>query len=482
MYKISKDAKIWERNMFQRCKEIEGKAPYDVYHLYIELENVSKPYLENGEMEEGDSYVIPMKDGSSFTFSFNKKTTAILMKNNDGTEREMLLHRDGPKKEKEVLLWISDAYKNGGWGIGEKYPEELKQLLEEIQIGDIVNFSDKGKMYVCSSITIDGKSKTLQELRMKQFTGNIEDFKSFNAVGVNLSSEHSIQQFYDSVKNLMNSRTECRVFCDDSAKGWVSHIALTTKEEESISIDLAGIQLLVQKQHDKSLKWYDNRGNQVDETTVKLIYSYLKTAPVERKIICKDTPDYLFKNTLFYNELEALYSESEFQKALNLIALECKNRNGFVYHEKSVIQESDVKFTPKTFAFYIKDGEFKICTIEYEDNDFTKAVKSVKESSPEKFIEFCEQKYNELYHLILSRSEAELRKDYPKEHNEDENTVFFDFYNSKISEEKFIKTIKDNPPISSSDFEELGNELAILLQETDYETDSIQEVIEGLEL
>lgn len=486
MYKLNNEANIWERDMFVKSKQVEEYAPYDIYHLYTELEKTAHKYLIENSMERGATYIIPFKDGSHLEFAFYMNGTAVTRVNVDGTEDKMLLRKDRPEAEQRILKILSNTYYNAKSGIGEPYPEQVEKALRDAKVGDIITFSDSGKMYVCSWTEKTNSFKTFQQLHMEKFSGKLEDFKTFNTVNINLNDKWGIQKFYDENKNTLSSRMECRVFCDKLSQDWVNHIAMTTEIGESTAVDFAGIHLIAQKAEDKVLRWYDASNSQVSEEKVKLLYAYLKTAPVERKIRRQKTVDRLYDNTLIYNKIKDYYSDADFKGAYDYIMEECgKNGHGFMYQERSVVQDSETKFSPKSFAFFQKkDGEVAVTEVEYEDNDPDKPVKSIKKSSLKEFMMYCDKKYDARYHMIRNKTEEELRKNYPKQNANDKNTDFFDMYVGKKAMEGMMDSLKKDPIIAEKEMKEIDKKLFDLISNNhdEEQTETIDGMIEELGL
>ncbi len=374
----------WKIDMNKKTKDIERIDQHNVDHLFHELERIANKYLSQNDMMEGDSYTVPFKDGSSITFSFYKDNTALHQINNDGTTSNMILHKDGAEHEKAMLAFISNIYKNIGFGIGEPYSKEFVNKIQETNVGDTITFSYSKKMYVCTHSNDDGSIKDFQKIPIGQFSGSLNDFKSTEHLTINLTDWRSIQSLYDANKDNRTDRCECRAFAGHEAQEWINKIIANTETGKSRTVDFAGIRLIAQKQEDKSLRWYDSSMKSVEESLVKVCLSYFKTAPVTR--ICEsniiEPSNREHEEAIFLTNLENAYGNADFENAINIIKNECRSINtGFVYKEETIVEETDYKFIPKSFVFFYKDGEVQVKEIKYEDNNYNKPISKLESSS-----------------------------------------------------------------------------------------------------
>ena len=449
MYYLKEPTTEWEREMFFRANRVNNRSPYDIYHLYIELEKTSKKYFSSGKMKDGDTFKVPMKDGSELIFSFYKRSTAITRKNNDGSTDILLRKEDNASLEKKHLITLSNTYKNTGYGIGERYPDEFKRLVTEAKTGDIITFSGSKAMYLCTGTT--NLYKHFEKMHERGFDGDISKYRSYETFVVDPEYDKTIQDFYDVNRDKDTSRVKARVFTDHMAQEWVNRISATTQKGDSTAVNFAGIHLLAQKQPDNSLIWYDAKKNRIDEEKVKLLYAWFKTCPVEKKVTLPNaTIDSRYDYLLFTKELEEIYKTAEFSKAFARIKEECvRSGNGFVYREQSYVQDSETEFTSRGFAFVAKDGKMTVSELIFDESG---KVTGVIPSSEEMFIAFCREKYDCRYHLLYTRTEEELRDRFP---GSNDRPLFFTKMAEKTTKEKIIQDMSTTPLLSKSEFSEM---------------------------
>ena len=200
--------KNWEFSFVSAMRVAMRQDKYDVLNLYLKLEKASKKHLTSGEMKEGDSFIVPLENGSMLKQYFYYEYSILTLTRPNKKETTVISKEASVKKEYEYLLGYTHALEDSLLGIGPRYNAKFVHTLREVKPGQVLVF-DNGRSYVCQynkddvlRLVITSDTITIPYLA---------EFKNSESFSINLTDEIGIQKFYAQVRDMYNDDVRCRV-------------------------------------------------------------------------------------------------------------------------------------------------------------------------------------------------------------------------------------------------------------------------------
>lgn len=407
--------KRWEKEMQNAYLNARAQKSTDLMGLYIKLEQISKKYMEKGEMYPGDETFFPTIDGMRYNFTFHKNSTSVEMENAAlGTGREVLLSKEASyRREYKELQTISSYMKLNQVHIGEMYPEELRKVLRDLSSGDLISFVD-GRSYVC----IDNKDLIVslaEAMHNKPENFRLTSLQHLKKVVIDTTQNRDIQAFYDDNSKYTSERLEYSYTNSKAASKLVKRIEDTIGRNQSREFVAGNITLYAQdsRKHDRVV-WYDAKGNNVDRKTVCLIFGLLQNHLRERKYEYKNPSDKLVEAQLIERNIEVYSVTQSYAKMFDELMNAAKNEEGslsikFKYFGN---QPGTFNYVPEMITFINDNGVPRCCISTFVDNDFTNDVASTREITAKEFIAKCQEVYSESCRIIRTRTEEQILSQY----------------------------------------------------------------------
>jgi len=445
--------KTWEKEMWHKAREARSNPQYkhDLVYLYIELEQISKKYLSNNQLQEGDFFDVPLENGTIFRMSFYKKYSTVDIghkkiehKNQFNTLEELRAYQqiedkdkprqtiwhnvitkeDSYKKEYIELRGYSKALQDTGLGIGYKYPQSLVTHLQYMKPGDTLIFNN-GRMYTLEENHISGCS--LSSVCTNPKNPKLKDFQKRQFTNLEFSNVEDMQNFYNSV-------------CDNMTYGVIGKYSISTHAQQQINALYAGmeqnsvkvlqfgdIHLHAHKNtFHKGFTWYDNHGSKVSEDTVKTMLSWYSNAPV---ITEYKTPNnnFLreFNNVQVQSIIEDNYKEKNFKNIYNILSsYALLNHQSLSIQISTYKQTEDNTYEAVSVVFGEHNGKTQIGIVTYDKGNPSNEINSYKTMNIDEFEHFCTEVFQNM--VIFSRNEIikeNIEKHYPDFPNMDNSTI-----------------------------------------------------------
>lgn len=404
--------KNWEINMYSALRIAMNQSKYDILNLYLKLEKASKKFFEINEMTEGDTFTIPLEDGSFLEHKFYKDCTTVDLINPDKTIKSAITREDSYKKEYSFLDGYTQALKNSEMGIGPHYPEELKEFLKNIKVGEVLVF-DNGKSFVCS--LNDGEQLNLIQTSNNTKVPHISEINKSKSYSVILSNKLSLQHFYSAVRDNYNDDLRCRITTTNKAQELINR-CYAGLDKKTKKIKIGPNEFKVKKSiNSNKMKWYDNNGNKIEEEKVKLLLGWLDIVPVITEFKREETdPQNEFNDNIIREEINKLFAGKYFMDAADMLSKYCVANNQELSINLSSYIDNNGNYEATTFVFRSDNNNCRIFKLSYADNDFTKDPNQIEEVDEADFYEFCEQKFDERFIMIENDIKKEILKNYPQ--------------------------------------------------------------------
>jgi len=342
-------------------------------------------------MKEGDSFTVPLENGAFLKQIFYKDYSVLRLKRPNMEESEVISKKDSYKKEYSYLLGYTNALEDSQLGIGPRFPNDFLRTLRNIKAGQVLIF-ENGKSYVCEY----NKDNVLRLVKTSDdvYVPHISEFQKSEAFSVNLTDNIGIQHLYAQMRNMYTDDVEFRTTTTYKAQELLNK-CLAGLDKQTKVLQIGPNKIRVKKSvFGKNLVYYDENGTKISEDSVKVLLGWLNAAPVITEFDRKQyTEKSFFDDTMFKSDLSLFLSAEEFHIASGAIETYMKENGN---EDLSIKFHSyDKNATAVSFIFKHVDNKIKIYKAIYQDNDYSKDVKTIKEASFSEFETFCKQKYNE---------------------------------------------------------------------------------------
>lgn len=412
-YKKKEETKMknWEYDMHTVVRKAVRDKRDDVVNLYLQLEKASKPLLESGEMKEGNSFRVPLEDGTMMDISFYKDYSIVDVTNLDGKTERAVSKEDSYKNEYRFLEGSSFMLNNVGLGIGPHYPKEFEKSVQNTKVGDILHF-DNNKVYVCMSKTED--QTAFVRVSNGDKTPNVKDIQKYDYETVIKGSPLSLQNFYRKVRDEYTDDVKFKVSSITSARELLNSLIANRSDSKELVVGPNKFFVKPAKEG-KGLSYYDNSGNLVSEERMLFLLGWLQASPntVNVNRFSNFSSENEFKDMECKRNFEHMMSENHFEEAFSFLSGYLSVNEGSVQIDMSSYVQEGLDFEAVSYILENKSGELSIKKLSYVDNDFTKEVSKVEDVSLADVMMYCNDKYNKEYNLVKSSVISQIYKDYP---------------------------------------------------------------------
>lgn len=410
--KMNTGIKNWQASMHSAVRIAVNQNPYDAVNLYLKLEKASKKYLENGEMQEGDTFKVPFETGIMLDISFYKEYSTVKANYPDGKSKVLIDKRDSYKKEYLALETLSDALKSANLGIGPKYSMEFFEIMTKSRPGDVYVF-DNNKTFLCTSVV--NKYHSFMSVTKNCKTPHIDEFKKQEEFSIDVTNPSSIQDFFRTIKDPYTYDVKMSISSITEARGILNK--LIANRDITKELVIGPNKFVAQREKDgKGLVYYDNKGDKISEEKILLLLGWLEANPnkVEIKHLDPITPMKEFTDIMFKRTLDQHLADHEFEAAIDFISGFCMNNQEILQIDMNSYVKSDTEYEATRFVFKFSDGELLIKKLTYEDNDFSKNPISIKNTTAEEVVAYCKQKYSERFNYVKNETLDQIHRDFPE--------------------------------------------------------------------
>jgi len=431
------EIKQWEASMFSALRAAVMQNPFDTTNLYLKLEKVSKGYLLNGQMQEGDTFRVPMETGILLDVSFYNNYSTVKANYPDGKSKMLINESDSIKKEYDELDVMSDTLKTTQLGIGPKYSKIFFDTLSKVKPGDVFVF-DQGKSLLC-----DGRLNNMlsfTQVTKECQTPHISEFGKQNRFSLDLDNEASIQKLYREVKDNYTNDIKMSISNITNARGVLNRLLINRDITKELVI--GPNRFIVQPSKEgKGLSFLDETGSQIPETQLLVLLSWLDANPnqVEIKDIRPKLPEYEFSDVLFKRQLDMYLAEGYYKRAIQFVCGYCMRHPEVLQIDFSSYLGKEENYEAVRYTFQCIDGEVSIKRLQYKDNDFDKNIISAKECSIEDVIAYCENKYDHKFTYVKNQTLEEIHKEFPKWGGKLFTKIVDLYVESKLSQSPILK-------------------------------------------
>ena len=411
-----KDVKQWQYSMHSAVRTAIKESESDVVNLYLKLEKASKSYLESGEMKEGDSFRVPLEDGTELNISFFKKYSTVVAKNMRGQEIDAVTEADSYKKEYRFLDALTFTLQNINLGIGPRYSSDFEKAVMQAKSGDVYHF-DNNKVYVC--VQKSEEQVSFVRISNGDKTPKIEDIDKYEHEVIIKDSPLSFQSFYKKVRDEYTDDTKFRVASITSARELLNSLLINRQDTKTLQIGPNKFFVKPSKEG-KGLSYYSSNGDLISEERMLFLVGWLQASPNTVQIVRtkNHSEQKAFEDVECKRIFERMMAENDFTGALEFVSgYLAENDNSLQIDMSSYVAGED-SFEPVSYIFKSVNGELSIKKLSYIDNDFSKEVSKVESVSVTDVINYCKEKYDDRFELIKTGIINSILKDYPYWHGD----------------------------------------------------------------
>lgn len=410
--KINMGIKNWQASMFSAMRVAMFQNRFDLLNLYLKLEKASKKYLETGEMQEGDSFRVPLEVGTILNIEFYKNYSTVIAEHPDNTKEIAISEKDSYKKEYRYLDAFSTALRLQGLGIGPKRPEEFMKTIKNAKVGDVFVF-DHGKSLLCT--TVFKQHRNFVETCGMCNIPSVDEFKKQKEYSVDTTNMLSLQELYRDVKDPYSCNIKMSITSITEARGILN--SLLRNRDITKELTIGPNRFIIQPSKEgKGLIYYDQTGKQISEEKILLLLSWLEANPnkIEVKDIRPQTPMTEIDNIMFKQTVDEYMSKHEFEAAVKYIACQCMESPEVLQVDMKSYVRNDLDYEAVSFCFKCEDEKITIKKLTYEDNDFSKSPSAIENASMEDVVRYCEKKYDERFTYVKSSFVEDVCKEFPQ--------------------------------------------------------------------
>ena len=383
--------------------------------LYIALEQVSKGYLESGDMDEGDGMPIPLESGATLHMRFFKKFSNLTVTNSDGEKRTLIDTNDSYAKEYGKLDTLAFALKNLDLGLGFRFPSKMRALLNEVRVGEVL-VAENGAEYVCTGH--DGPFVKMSKRTGASESVRLSDLQS-NETFLDVDNVVHMQDFYRQTMDPFSADVRGRLVLLSNAQEFLNSIVAKAKGSP-LSVTVGAERLCVAyNSNTRALEWTDESGRAVSEEDVKALVAWYAAAPTVVKQPVAETEDpvnagayteaYLSSEAFaegFYDIASGLSSASELYDAC--VAQAAESGHPLLFATYATI--GGVPSTAATFEF-APDGA-TVCH-SHCGNDITRPTSGSGPFDRASFTKIAEEKFGDGFFRLKSEHREELKEEAP---------------------------------------------------------------------
>lgn len=280
--------------------------------------------------------------------------------------------------------------------------QEFVNDLLAANIGDIFCYNTRNS-FVC----IDDKAGS-KKFRYA-FSGNIkevclENFNIEEEFVVKDKDSHDLKFMYSLAYNSESSSVSRRKYDYNALDGYTHLVKLEEEYQNKpftvFEIGNYKLRLVNSELPDGQTVscWYSPEGHQIPRDKIGLMFAWAKTVSADIEMVDGNwIPN---RNTIGneYENINNAISSHNVEKMLDAIYECCRVNNNFSSVSFSGLFENDYNFTPVTFAFSYKNGEPYVYKLVHN-----KEQSYVEQSSVKEFLDFYEQRYNDVKGITLAR-------------------------------------------------------------------------------
>lgn len=465
----NKPKKNWERELEGIYRSAVINKSHNLKDLYIKLERAAEKAINKREMPEGKEFIIPLGITSTLKMKFFAPFSEVYLLNKTNNEWEQILKKENTAdfEYNNVLDFYDDILRTNGHTIGEAFPENLRDKLIEVKVGDLLNF-EYGNTYLCTKNGTNGIH--LKKIKDKDDNLSLKSFKDSEEFKLDLKDD-TLQKFYVDNRSRSGRLNLGQISVENTAQEYINSIYSNLKPHATKTIDFGPIRLHVKKSSfSNELKWYNNHGDRVDEKKVKMMIGYFNSKGVEREYNRKEnTPFTIADDIENERQIEDCINNREFSKAYNLLKRYVENNKKSLTVTNKGYELNGDNFTATGYSFIYKDNEVKLYKLSYQNNDITKINKIEKEASRDDFINFYTSLYNRHRFELFKSNEEYINDKYKGMSPKLKRPILNDLSNKEIAvsdsgERKISLTEHKDIKISYTD-EEIDN----LIESFDYD-------------
>lgn len=384
-------------------------ARFSLPSLYDEAVILAEKLEKNGDLKMGKDAVclIPMENGDYVRFTFDRdfvRAEKIDVKTGKTTDLVTPTINKNKSVNYELMLEYTEKLKESGFGIGPRFEEELRKVLSDAKVGEIL-IADNGRGFVVTDKNDKAGQISLLQMSGKGIVPTIENFNRQRTNVISIKNDLSVQTFYRALRDKYDDHVSGRITDTKSVN------ELYEKIERRIS-DYAGeISLGPNKfkviKGETGLIWFDEKGTKYNEQIIKPMLAWLSNAPVDVTYTNADKSENAVISDM--NErAELIDAFSKGNLALGLARAEeyCRSNNKSVsFSLKTYIPGDNGDYKGVGISCGVENGDFKITLIEYENNDISADPVKFSIISKNEFFKLCSEKY-ERDNLIYIENET----------------------------------------------------------------------------
>lgn len=377
------------KSLYALSKKYEMQTMFDMYALYIEIQNTYKELVKKYPDINIKTFDLPLDDGSFLRFDFSDPSNILLWDNNKMGEKNLITKKCKTIKElQDIMNVYVSAMHLRNVHLGEEPTLQFMNSLNDAQVGDILTYNTGASFTVKSrnglALELLPAYQDLHDISLQNFMS--QETKIFVA-----GNPDDMRSLYYMAKDLRTETCELRLSSMQSTKIALENQLLPLKTFETKKF-IIGDEYFVGQKTFHGFRFFDKNGKDISEDTVVRFYAWAKNSPAVIDVSSNN------KQLTLLDEYEKL---AALEKLQNIFA------NQKV--EAVATQLDQLLLENQMFEFSIhglsqKDGNFVAEKYVFAKEDTLKIFKvtddEITSVSLNEFVTFYNMKYHEHYQCL----------------------------------------------------------------------------------
>ena len=412
----------WENEMYDVLRRTEQTQ--DMLSLYKDMNSIAKEQWKNG-LNEVKNISFKNSNDDELLFVFHEDNAELVLTDKDTQEDILLVSLpDADTEEFRVLMDYDIEMKKNHIKIGEKYPEVMKEMLHNIEPGQML-IAENGTSYVCT----ENEGSNLVLIKTSDMTKYEEGLFDVNhEMYINLESDKDMQDIYDSAKDKQTKTVMMRIVDVSDVDKYI------TKQEEELkrgeTNNINGNVSVKKGRFNNDIKWNGPKGD-IQKKHLQYALTWMENAPVQTKFLHKNPKvQHNFLDDVAKRQLEVYYEGKNYEDAYQFLQDLVVSQEGELAVKINSYRSLDEgKSNSEEYAFTEK-GAY-VAKYDSEKNSYV-----VGKTTKDEFVDFCTEKYDDIQ-VIMQEQELEIFQMHYQE-----IVAFLDEING-IAEARFKEQQKD---------------------------------------
>ncbi len=371
-----------------------------------------QPYFEKNQISNGSVFNVYLTNQNILRFKFYEWYTLLFFITRHKETCIMSESNYHNKNYCKLQLLEQELIKND-IHIGLEVPKTFVKCIKEVESGELISFSNE-IAYAC----FDKQSDSLTLKRCCEMTRpDVNIFELYNKnknYKLNPENTKAVYNFYtDLIKSgaVFSAR---KIDISTRPQEIINQYTNDLCEGKIRKFQLGPFKIRATRSvSSKKLVWYDDLGNQISATDVKIMIAWLNTTPIITDFIRKEETDDAVED--LYDAkvrayIEKFYSLGRFKDAYRLISEYCKKQGENLNITLRTYNSTIKGFEAVGFSFSCKGDDVKVYKLQYENNDINNDVLSVSPAKVEDFERICASKKENYLEFVKDQVKETIKE------------------------------------------------------------------------